>query len=193
MSRFIEAEMKSDFVQPPLSALREVLQVLNEIEHVSEPEQEKLRARSMYEAAASFLDWDSDHKFSSSWLGDTARRDSPSVDEKKQTLLGAAVAIGTLSTIHKVLEDTSVDVNYESPFFGRSLQLAARRGDATILQLLLAHGADPCIIQVQSAHFNPAFHYTGKAWWSYWSTHGSVLQVASLAGHLGIVYILLKP
>lgn len=193
MSRFIEAEMKSDVVQLPLSALKEVVQVLNEIEPIPEPEQQKLRARRIYEAAASYLDWDSDHKFASSWLGDIPRRESPGVDEKKQTLLGAAVVVGILSTIQKLLEDASIDVNHESPFFGGPLQLAARRGDAAILCLLLSHGAKPRTMQVQSDRTGPAIRWRGRAWWAYWSTHGSALRVASLAGHLGIVHILLGP
>ena len=135
MSLFIEAQLRSDFVDLPLSALREVLQSLNEIEPLSELEESSLRARKIYEAAASFLDWDADHKFASSWLGDTPRRESSSVDETKQTLLAAAVVVGSLSTVQKLLEDPSIDVNYESPFLGALLQLAARRGDAEILNL----------------------------------------------------------
>ena len=191
MSRFIEAQMQADLVQPPLSALWDVLQTLDEISPVSKPERRK-RACKIYEAAADYLDWDQDHKFALSWPGNTPRRESPGVDDKRQTLLGAAVITGNLSMVRDLLEDTSIDVNYESPFFGRPLQLAARWVHITVLEFLLAHGADPLVMQVQTNDFHPATHFRGKVWGVYYSSHGSALQVACLAGHVSIVRVLLR-
>ncbi|RDL31973.1 uncharacterized protein BP5553_09375 [Venustampulla echinocandica] len=192
MCRFIEAQMKSDFVQLPLLALRDVLQTLDELSPVSEPERKK-RARQIYQAAADYLDWDRDHKFALSWPGNNPRIESSDVDEKRQILFGAAVVSGNISTVRNLLEDAPVDVNYESPYLGRPLQLAARWGHIVILELLLVHGADPVAMQVQTNQLHPADHYQSRSWGMYYSSHGSALQVACLARHVSIVRTLLRP
>ncbi|KAH6690770.1 ankyrin repeat-containing domain protein [Leptodontidium sp. MPI-SDFR-AT-0119] len=191
MSRFIEARMQSDDIEPALQPLKHVLQVMHDVCPVPDLET-KPRALQVYEAAADYLDWDMDHKFAQSWPGSKIRMDSEQVDVKKQNLLGAAIIIEHIPTVQLLLGDSKIDVNYESPIFGRPLQLAARWGRAELAKILLSCGADPRAAQVDANVMSPADQLQGKLWGVFYSAHGTALQVAALAGHIGIVHSLLE-
>ncbi|KAH7348881.1 ankyrin repeat-containing domain protein [Rhexocercosporidium sp. MPI-PUGE-AT-0058] len=191
MSRFIEARMKSDNIEPALDPLKQVLQVINDEFPVSELEI-RTRALKVYEAAADYLDWDMNHKFAQSWPGTKKRMVLEEVDENKQTLLGAAIIINHISTVQILLGDDKVNINYESPIFGRPLQLAARWGRAELVKSLLSRGADSVAAQVNANALYSADHLQGKVWGVFYSTHGTPLQVAALAGHTRIVQSLLE-
>ncbi|KAG4442846.1 hypothetical protein IFR05_001642 [Cadophora sp. M221] len=191
MSRFIEARMQSDDIEPALQPLKHVLQVIHDICPVSDPETKK-RALQVYEAAADYLDWDMDHKFAQSWPGSKIRVESEEVDIERQTLLGASIIIDHMPTVQLLLGDDKIDVNYESPIFGRPLQLAARWGRAELVKNLLSRGSDPRAAQVDAKLLSSPDQIQGKVWGVFYSTHGTALQVAALAGHIGIVYTLLE-
>lgn len=46
--------------------------------------------------------------------------------------------------------------------------------------------------QVKGDMFSPEDHMQGKVWGVFYSTHGTALQVAALAGHINIVQTLLE-
>lgn len=183
--------MKFEHVQSPLKELQVVLDTLDRLFPVSALEQPQ-RARQVYEAAADYLDFDSHHNFVLSWPGHIPRKESSGVDESIQKLLAVAVITGDIAIVRKILEDHTddFDINYESPLFGRPLQLAAYWNRPSILELLLEHGAD--ILAFQVCKFHPADRYQKNDWGVYYSSHGSTLQVACLAGHVEVVHTLLK-
>ncbi|KAK0100733.1 hypothetical protein ONS95_007183 [Cadophora gregata] len=191
MSRFIEARMQSADVEPALQCLRHVLNAIHDISPVPDLERTQL-ALQVYEAAADYLDWDMDHKFAQSWPGCKTRMESEQVDEERQTLLCAFIIINHMPTVQLLLEDDKIDINFESPIFGRTLQLAARWGRADLVKILLSRGADPRAVQVDARLLAAPDEIQGKLWGDFYSTHGNALGVAALAGHIGIVHTLLE-
>jgi hypothetical protein len=127
MAHFIETSMKFEHIRSPLKELRVVLDTLDQLSPVSALEKTQ-RARQVYQAAADYLDFDSNHNFVLCWPGDIPRKESSDVDESTQSLLAVAVITGELSVVREFLEvnNAVITVNYESPYFGRPLQLAAR-------------------------------------------------------------------
>ncbi|KAF8244942.1 ankyrin [Wilcoxina mikolae CBS 423.85] len=109
--------------------------------------------------------------------------------EDIQNALSAAIVVGNITMVQTLIDtDKCADINAENTYFARPLLLAAKWGRLEIVQLLLDRGAD--------VHFIGDIHATMRHRCSsncYYTSDGSALRVASLAGHDHIVRTLLQP
>ncbi|KAI9668110.1 MAG: hypothetical protein M1821_000930 [Bathelium mastoideum] len=131
------------------------------------------------------------------------------IDEKVevQNVFSGAIALGAMPLVKTLLWDRASplpDVNRESPYFGRPLQIAASWGHVGIVRYLIACGADP------RASSSTSWGGDDKDWelntdcepntdlyigasHVYRSPEGSALRAAVLSGHEDIVRLLLQP
>lgn len=112
-------------------------------------------------------------------------------ERKALHILCGAIIIGDLSLVERLLwMDSSLDIDAESPFFGRPLPLAAAWGHFSIVEYLLQLGANPHLGPVSKAYdadFHPSFQDCFR------EISGTPLQAATQGGHEDIVRLLLKP
>ncbi|KAF8243592.1 ankyrin [Wilcoxina mikolae CBS 423.85] len=110
-----------------------------------------------------------------------------------QNAFCATIFLGNISMIRTLLAK-GADVNADNTYFSRPLQLAIIRGRLDIVQLLLDHGADANAIAASGkSWWPPAIRYYRETKTCYWSSDGSPLRVACLAGQDHIVHVLLQP
>lgn len=118
-----------------------------------------------------------------------------------QNVLSGAIIIGNLPLVKSLLsEDSTVlpNVNTESLYFGRPLQLAAAWDRLEIVRYLLDCGADPYAntdpyIKADDIYLESSRQLGFRDRHVYRSPVGSALRVAVLGGHEEIVRLLLKP
>jgi len=115
-----------------------------------------------------------------------------------QNVLSGAIIIGNLPLVMSLLTRDSpvlADVNTESPYFGRPLQLAAAWGHLQIVRYLLDCGADPHDAEIggNSNYWDPSGELRLWDRHVYQSSVGSALRAAVLGGHEEIARLLLKP
>jgi hypothetical protein len=118
-----------------------------------------------------------------------------------QNAFSGAIVLRNLALVQELLENQQfgpVDVNTESFFFGRPLQLAAAWGHLEIVTYLLHHGADPRALSKDS-YEDGSKDYASGTWLSAGQPHfcrsprGSALRSAVLAENEEIVHLLLRP
>ncbi|KAI2769020.1 ankyrin [Daldinia loculata] len=118
-----------------------------------------------------------------------------------QNILSGAIVLGNLPLVESLLEapNTLARVNFETPYFGRPLQLAAVWGHLHIVRYLIHRGADPRASSYDSEDDGgPDWRPNGKGFIDdkqryYRKPRGSALRAAALGGHEDIVNLLLKP
>lgn len=123
------------------------------------------------------------------------------VDMRRQNVFSGAIVLGDLALVADLLETRYrglVDVNAESFFFGRPLQLAAAWGHLAIVAYLLRRGADPRALSKDSREdgnqdYSSGTYLSVGPRHKYRSPRGSALRAAALAGHEDIVHLLLRP
>ncbi|KAH6676270.1 ankyrin repeat-containing domain protein [Halenospora varia] len=200
MGRLILAQMKIDPENKILYPLRATLEAVipQVFMRSSEPNAHALHICS---AAADSLSWKISPTVNQWELIHQSR--SPA-DSEKDSLAGkplrrkikwmdlnilcAAIVIGDIvqfqKSLQKLMHLTSSD------YFGYPLQLAARWGRVEMLELLLENEADTVYIQNERP---PAVQRFLQHYAQYYSADGSALRVACLAGHAGIVRVLMMP
>jgi hypothetical protein len=113
-----------------------------------------------------------------------------------QNVLSRAVVIGNLPLVISLLKRTSpvlADVNIESPYFGRPLQLAAAWGHLEIVRHLLDYGSNPHANDEAKSSRDVSGELRLSDRNVYRSPEGSALRAAVLGGHEDIVRLLLEP
>ncbi|KAF4632145.1 hypothetical protein G7Y89_g5981 [Cudoniella acicularis] len=201
MGQLVLAQLKYDRDNELFSPICAAIQVTDQ--YFTDKEQRQRCALQICEASADYLYWDVNHRLNLAWEIESnsiyqwkgyVNREviSSRYDISKQNILSAAIVVGCFPIVRDLLkEDLYVHVNCEHPYFGKPLQLAARWGHLEILQLLLHHGADAQAVQDSIPGMGGESFW--KAYGSYYSSNGSALRVACLAGHSNIVRALMKP
>ncbi|KAI1657664.1 ankyrin repeat-containing domain protein [Daldinia decipiens] len=118
-----------------------------------------------------------------------------------QNILSGAIVLGNLHLVKSLLDapNTLAGVNFETPYFGRPLQLAAVWGHLHIVRYLIGRGANPRANSYDSEddgsqnwRFDGMGSIDDKQRY-YRKPRGSALRAAALGGHEDIVNLLLKP
>jgi hypothetical protein len=193
MGRLVLAQIKADPNNPTLSPIRIAMQGVGALHTL---QQHAIDEVKICEAAADYLCWKPDHTIDLVWTANTQWNAGPedSASLNKQNMLSVAIITGDVPLVQQLLRpESDIQVNFESPYFGRPLNLAARWGHMEILRFLLRRNAN-----TQALQRSVMFYWgrEGGVWGtygSYYSSHGSALRAASLAGHIDIVRILMEP
>lgn len=110
----------------------------------------------------------------------------------EQVPLSAAIIAGNITTVRRLLGE-GADVNFKNPYFGRPLTIAAKSNHLEIIELLLDHGAKFYGVSWPTLSYQSWSCFERISSGDYFSSSGSVLQTASLAGHYDAVVLLLNP
>ncbi|CAJ2508471.1 Uu.00g134970.m01.CDS01 [Anthostomella pinea] len=125
------------------------------------------------------------------------RGDIKDIDAKMeaQNRLSGLIVLGDLARAMALLQDTSpalADVNAESPYFGRPLQIAAAWGHRDIVHYLLDHGVDPHVGgYAEDNIWDPQANVGVQLAFQKRSSAGSALSAAARGGHEDIARLLL--
>ncbi|RAL60411.1 hypothetical protein DID88_000186 [Monilinia fructigena] len=112
---------------------------------------------------------------------------SVSDEDDVHNKLGAAIVAGDIDIFKSLLSaNPNIDINKKTKYFGRLFHLSALYGCIEFINLILAIGADPTIIQ-----YGFLFRFRVDTT-ILMPSQGSVLQIASRAGHFCIVQALLR-
>jgi hypothetical protein len=194
MGRLIFSQMNAQPSNSLFDPIRDAVRYLDEHSPVAEAQSQD-RALKVCEGAADYFYWEEDHTLKLAWSGD----DPPQPQPSKQHILCAAIITENISLVRDLLNlqnDKCVDVNCQTPYFGRPLNQAARWGHLNIVELLLAHDADTGAVKQSKLPLFEGYwgtHGPGRTRKSYYNKDGSALRVACSAGHLDIVRVLMKP
>ncbi|KAI0853397.1 ankyrin [Daldinia vernicosa] len=114
-----------------------------------------------------------------------------------QNILSGAIVLGNLPLVKSLLEapNASAQVNFETPYFGRPLQLAAVWGHLHIVRYLIDRGANPRAISYDSED-NDGRNWDARNWDAHMPAFALpvvALRAAALGGHEDIVNLLLEP
>ncbi|KAH8678597.1 ankyrin repeat-containing domain protein [Tricladium varicosporioides] len=200
MGRLIFAQMKIDPENKILHQLRITLErVIPQV--FTRSSQPNAHALHICEAAADSLSWKISPTVNEWELIHQSRSLASSENESlvekplrrkikwiDLNILCTAIVIGDMVQFQKSLQKS---IHFtSSDYFGYPLQLAARWGCVEMLELLLEKGAITVYIQNDRP---PAVQRFLQHYAQFYSTDGSALRVACLAGHVAIVHVLMMP
>lgn len=186
--RYLLRKSSSDKVDGTASrlAIASLNQVLDDMTKAS-GEQQIEQHRRIAEAVAHRYPRSPDDPW---WICGT----KPEISE--QDILSGAVVLGNIQLVKTILEKRSpafADIDKESSYIGRPLQVAAAWGHIHLVRYLLENGA------------NPHLHHVDIDWWSEppirsWPDptlirpdDGSALRAAILGPHEDVIQLLLQP
>jgi ankyrin repeat protein len=194
MGRLLHAQLQWDPKNHILAPLHDAIEYI--MQQSPGGEEKRLQmSRIICEAAAERLHWKRNKSLGFVYLQMKAflnitpvHEEDPTPDDNEylQNIFSAAIILKNLDIVQSLLKsDQKINVSHDNRYFGRPLQLAAASGCSEVVDLLLAHGADPSVIQLE---WNRNVSNIVRP-----LSEGSALRVAARSGQTQIVHKLLFP
>lgn len=170
-----------------LSFMADVLDILDELIGTAASEDELEQRHLMIAEAVAFQYFGGGRK--AELIGHVS---TDALSFQKHSLLCGAIVLGNLPLVQNLLTDTAdIDVNAENSLFGLPLHLAGSWGHITIVQYLIASGADPRKLSHDQEYYNETFEHIPNHYHQPHNPSGSVLRAAAISGHDAVVQLLL--